>query len=173
MSILDDVSRYYREQGISSVVQPFQCRHLSDCKRNSPGFVESREPYIGREYEKCGTGLMPRLLFISLDPGQECAASDKRTCVAQQAYEEEDCNHSELPQNSHWYQTHELAWRLLRNFDATVSLGSACRYFAHTNSAKCCMNKLHNRQADGQLFKNCREYIPGEIEVLAPNILVT
>jgi uracil-DNA glycosylase family 4 len=35
------------------------------------------------------------------------------------------------------------------------------------------MNKPNNRQADPQLFENCREYIPGEIEVLKPDILVT
>jgi hypothetical protein len=35
------------------------------------------------------------------------------------------------------------------------------------------MNNLNNKMAGRQLFENCREYIPEEIEVLKPDILVT
>ena len=47
------------------------------------------------------------------------------------------------------------------------------RYFAHTNSAKCCLNRPGRGQASQRLFDNCRAYIPGELEILAPAILVT
>jgi uracil-DNA glycosylase len=78
-----------------------------------------------------------------------------------------------LPKNCHWYQTHELAWALLDQFNHELSIEDACMYFAHTNSAKCCMNKGHRRMADQRMFRNCRAYIPGEIEALKPDILVT
>jgi hypothetical protein len=46
-------------------------------------------------------------------------------------------------------------------------------YFAHTNSAKCCLNKPGRSQADYCLFYNCREYIPGELVTLQPDIIVS
>jgi uracil-DNA glycosylase len=35
------------------------------------------------------------------------------------------------------------------------------------------MNNPGNRQADKRLFDNCRDYIPGEIKLLKPDVLVT
>jgi uracil-DNA glycosylase len=42
-----------------------------------------------------------------------------------------------------------------------------------TNSAKCSVNNPGNKQAHDRLFNNCREYIPGEIEALRPDIIVS
>ncbi len=35
------------------------------------------------------------------------------------------------------------------------------------------MNKLQREKADRVLFKNCQEYLPGELEILCPDIIVT
>ena len=35
------------------------------------------------------------------------------------------------------------------------------------------MNKAHRSLADDRLFHNCRDYLPGELEILNPDILVT
>lgn len=169
MSVMGDVTQYYRRQGISPLT--FKCKHLVDCKRGCSDFSEAREPYIGREYERCGHGSIPRLLFLSLDPGTSEAAPEARTAQAQQTYEENTCDHGHL--NPHWYWTHELARTLLNQFKLGLSFREACWYFAHTNSAKCSMNNPNKKMADWQMFENCREYIPGEIEVLRPDILVT
>jgi hypothetical protein len=138
MSILDEVSQYYHSRGISPLVQPFACKHLSDCKRNCSDFVEAREPYIGREYEQCEFSKVPRLLFLSLDAGKDeksRSSPEGRTARGMQEYEETKCDHKLLRRNQHWYLTHELAWILLRQFVPSLSIYESCRYFAHTNSA--------------------------------------
>ena len=181
MSIVEDVRRHYEANGISvPVTTPFKCKHLDDCKRCCARFTEGSEAYIGGEYEK---GLVPRLLFLSLDPGSN--VDDKtgkewsvaeRTIDGGRAWEEKlplDC----LPKNRHWFRTHELAWRLLKQFIAPPPEPppepDIKPYFAHTQSVKCCMNKSGKREADYRLYKNCREYIPGEVAALRPDIVVT
>ena len=168
MSVMENASRYYRDKGISPLA--FKCKHRDDCKRDCTTFTEAHEPYIGREYERCGHGSIPRLLFLSLDSGTLPPDPMARTAQAQQTLEENRSNHGPNP---HWRYTHELAQTLLKQFKQGLSFQEACRYFAHTNSAKCSMNNLNNKMAGRQLFENCREYIPGEIEVLKPDILVT
>jgi hypothetical protein len=78
-----------------------------------------------------------------------------------------------LPKHKHWYLTHELAWILLRQFQPTLTVEATSPHFAHVNSAKCCMNNPQRRQAANRLFENCRGFIPAEIEILRPDIIVT
>jgi len=80
---------------------------------------------------------------------------------------------SKCNKGRHWYKTHELALKLLEQFSENLSIYNIIRYFAHTNSAKCCMNKKGSRMAEKRLFINCREYLQGEIKILQPDILVT
>ncbi len=46
-------------------------------------------------------------------------------------------------------------------------------YFAHANSAKCNMGKAQNAKANSILFRNCLQYLPNEIAVLTPDVLIT
>ncbi len=173
MSISDDVKRYYEEAGISAVV-PFRCRHLQECKRTCSNFIEAQEAYIGREYEK---GTLPRrLLFLSLDAGQsEDTTPDKRTIEGVRRTEEKS-RHDETSQRRdrpHWYYTHSLALILLRTFKPDLAFADVHRYFAHTTSVKCCMNKLGQAMADPVMYRHCRQYIRPEVVALRPDILVT
>ena len=63
-NILDRLKHHYESNGISAA--NFHCQHRSDCSRDCDGFVEAREAFVGTEYE---FGNLPRLLFVSLDPG--------------------------------------------------------------------------------------------------------
>ena len=87
MSVVDDVKRYYEEAGISAT--NFRCKHLRDCKRACADFTEAREAYIGREYTM---GTLPRLLFLSLDPGDSDVEPEARTIEACRAWEENQCD---------------------------------------------------------------------------------
>ena len=73
----------------------------------------------------------------------------------------------------HWYRTHELALDLLGQFKAGLTVADTRLYFAHVNSAKCCQNKPQKKQADRTLFENCRRFIPEELRLLSPDIIVT
>ena len=55
----------------------------------------------------------------------------------------------------------------------SLKFNKICPYFAHTNSAKCCEDYNQRRQSAARLFENCRGYIPGEIQILDPDILIT
>jgi hypothetical protein len=149
MSLLDDLSNYYRAQGISSL--SFACKHLQCCKRGCSNFAESREAYVGRLYDK-DRRTVPHLLFLALDPGQETGSPELRSVAGQRSYEE-NLDHDQLPR-THWHWTHELARTLLCQFIPGLSLQEACQYFALTLSAKCCMNNPNNQQADDIMYKN-------------------
>jgi hypothetical protein len=111
MTMLDDLNRYYDTVKIHPL--NFLCEHRPVCcGSDSVNFIEARSAYVGREYE--GHSL-PRLLFLSLDPGSEWGDPEQRTPEGQRAWEEEHCKAEKLPRNKHWYRTHELAHMLLHS----------------------------------------------------------
>lgn len=165
--MLGELQRYYATNGISAG-ESFSCKHEAECRGRSEDFTTAREAFVGREYER---GTLPRLLFLSLDAGSS-GAKDDRTLDGMRASEDR-CDVTALPKNRHWYRTHELALKLLQGFPPYPTLETIHHYFAHTNSAKCCLNKAHKKQADSRLFDNCRGYIPAELAILKPDILVT
>ena len=70
-------------------------------------------------------------------------------------------------------ETHELAWYMLRHFDSSLTIEDTRHFFAHANSAKCCMNKPQRKKANSVLFRNCRAYLGEEFMILDPAIVVT
>ena len=75
--------------------------------------------------------------------------------------------------SKHWYRTHEMALKLLCQFKCGLKIADIPPYFAHVNSAKCCQNKKNKGQADRTLFDECRRFIPKELRILKPDIVVT
>jgi uracil-DNA glycosylase len=66
-----------------------------------------------------------------------------------------------------------MAAELLKAYKPGLRLNNVAPYFAHINAAKCCQNKAGHAQADAILFRNCSEYIGGELKILRPDVLVT
>jgi hypothetical protein len=168
MSISEDVKRFYAANGISAL--GFRCRHFADCKGDCASFTTAREPFIGRKYELGGSA--PRLLFISLDSGSGDPEPQDRTLESMRRWVE-GCDIESFPKNRHWYLTHKMAFELLKQFEPAMRMESVCNYFAHTNSAKCSMNRDGRRIAHKRLFFNCREYMHGEIVALRPDAIIT
>src|SRR5665213_1009431 len=158
---------FYDTKGISALA--FRCRHQGACSAQSPRFITAQETYVGPDYED---GHLPRLLFMSLDSGSLDSDPASRTMEAVRRRVLSD-DVSRMPKGKHWYETHDLALTLLRQFDRSVRIDRVSRHFAHMNAAKCCQNKPGNEKADRVLFDNCREYIGDEIRILRPDILVT
>ena len=134
-----------------------------------PAFTGPKSAYVSSGYER---GLLPRLLFLSLDSGSGESKDEDRIPSAVRK-QEEGRDVLSLAKHKHWFRTHELAWYILKAFDATLRVEEAKKYFAHANSAKCCMNKLQKEKADGVLFKNCQGYLRKELEILNPAIVVS
>lgn len=165
--MLTGLSAYYDRHGINTV--GFRCSHQSACRATSPRFTTAKASYVGPEYE---AGHGPRLLFLSLDSGIGVPDPTERTIQAVRR-QTLACDVDGLPKGRHWYQTHEMAWLLLRPFHPDLTIRDSRRYFAHVNSAKCCANNEGKSKASGVLFRNCREFIPGELQILQPDSVVT
>lgn len=179
--------RYYKKVGISAV--GFKCKYYKECRsecEDTSKFTTAREPYIGKHYSKKG---VPRLLFLSLDSGDEVTDPQSKTIKALR-------ERSWVPKNKekpkHWYKTHQFACVIFdelnkisqskwdsgnvdknMDFHPVQEIEKIKSFFAHTNSAKCCMNNKHAKQASKTLFNNCRSYIPEELKIFDPHILVT
>ena len=170
-SMLDALTIYYQGEGILST--HFICPHKAECEGDCKTFTGPKSAFVSTGYERHD---LPRLLFLSSDSGGGASDDRERLPAAVRKQGEVDLDVlsvSGLYKRHHWYRTHELAWYILRRFDSKIQFEDAKTYFAHANSAKCCMNKPRGAQADPRLFTNCRKYLRGELEVLAPDILVT
>lgn len=165
----EKLTDYYRSNGISAV--DFNCPHHFSCSMNFPlTFTTAKESFVSSGYV---SHKLPRIVFISLDSGSAETDPTLKTLESVRHWEEEGENVLGLHKNKHWYRTHELAYTLLRNFKDDLRLEEAKHYFAHINSAKCCENKPGREQASQLLFDNCRGFIPGELEILDPDIIIT
>jgi len=187
--MIEKLQTYYVANGICPL--NFKCAHYSSCvsrAQNKQKFTKGHGIWIGTEYEK---SKVPKLLFLSLDSGSAELDPNKRTMEAAREW-----NLKWLPGKGdkprHWYRTQQFAWHVFNEFNNTfntaLDIGNVDAnhdfnplteihkikpYYAATNSAKCCMNNEKRKQADLTLFKNCKEYILGELEILRPDILVT
>lgn len=168
LGLIGELEAFYLKEGILSTA--FTCKFKKQCKAGCASFTGPKSAFVSSGYE---AGSLPRLLFLSLDSGGGSKSPKKRSPGAVRTQNEIECDPSAIHKGKHWYRTHEIAWYILRKFKRDITLEDSRLYFAHANSAKCCMNKPGSKQADKVLFKNCRTYLPQEISILAPDILVT
>lgn len=157
--------RYYVKQGICPA--HFTCPHEDECHTGVSNFVGPREPSIGKEYLSRS---LPRLLFVSLDPGKLEESDPLELQVVSKLAKDPRWLRR---QRKHWYRTHELARHLLGYFDKGMTIEQTRLYFAHTNVVRCCVNNPGSRQARAALYRNCRQYLADEILLLEPDIIVT
>ena len=168
--MLKKLDAYYKENGILST--SFTCEYKENCKSNCTSFTGPKSTFVSSGYEK---NQLPRLLFLSLDSGSGEKIDEKRLSQAVREQEEDITKFENMKKNKHWYLTHELAWYILHKFDKNKikDIKNTRNYFAHANSAKCCMNNKQRSKADARLFRNCKQYLQGELNILSPDIIIT
>ncbi len=167
--LLEQLDEFYHRVGISAI--DFKCPHFHECSSSDKtSFTTAKEAFVSSGYEKHE---LPSVLFLSLDSGTADSDPSHKTLASVRQQEEFENDVLTLPRHKHWYRTHEFAYLILREFKHDLKLEEAKHYFAHTNSAKCCQNKPERSQANRKLFENCRDFIRDEIEILAPDILIT
>ena len=187
--ILRDLREYYDKNKILST--NFDCKHLAKCQSCLPPtpvdatiptdaedtFTQAKAAFVGDRY--CEH--VPRLLFVSLDPGRVLTDKDSEyTYVLDENRSPDGVQKGEInrAQRIHNKQatpstrlcwTNKMAERVLEK-----SIGSnIMRFYAHINAVKCTMNKKGSKQADDRLFEHCREYLLEEIDILSPDVIVT
>ena len=168
--MITELSKYYEEKGILST--KFNCPFLSACSCGNPrNLIKGKAAYIGKYYED---HRLPRILFVSLDMGsdKDFEIAEKRTPEGVRKVEEYR-HWSSLPNLLHWFETHYFAQKIAQVMGFMYQANEVNHIFAHTNSAKCCENKESNEMSATTLYKNCRSFIRGELEILDPEILVT
>jgi hypothetical protein len=166
--MLDELENYYKDNGI--LATSFTCAYKANCMGDCAEFTGPKSAFVSSGYEQ---NSLPRLLFLSLDSGSGDKNDENRLPLAVRKQEEIDRDVLSLHKNKHWYRTHELAWYVFRHFDKGIKIQEAKQYFAHANSAKCCMNKAQRKKANAELFKNCKMYLRGELNILSPDIIIT
>ena len=169
MVIVRELQAYYRANGI--LATHFTCKHKDECSHGHCDFVGPKFAFVGSNYEQCHDAGLPRVVFVSLDPGKASPVVEDR--LADRVREGGEKYGHCSPKNTHWYRTFELAHCLLGKFDGAITIESVGPYFAHANSAKCCQNKGRAEKADRHLFDNCREFTRRELSILEPDIVVS
>lgn len=173
--MFEKLTKYYDDNGISArsfVNKRLKCKHFDQCSKKTP-FIPAKEAFVSTGYEE---HKIPRLLIVSLDPKYSpfYEKVENRTLLSIRRNEElsPSENYNEMGKNTHWRKTFDMVFVLLRDFIKTRNRDEVRHYFAHTNSAKC-HDKVGSTQASEYLFSNCSEYLPGEIEILDPDIIVS
>ncbi len=168
MDIIKAIDKYYRENGIHSL--RFRCQYKRACSSNSPNFTGPKSAFVPDKYNDS----FPRIAFLSLDSGDSVIDPHERTPKAVRRQEQIECKVTKLPKGRHWYETHYWAQQIYSAISGKrISLEGTKNYFSHLNSVKCCQNKPHSKEADPILFQNCRQYLPQELKLIAPHILVS
>ena len=191
--ILRDLREYYDKNKILST--NFNCKHLAKCQGCRPPtpvdatiptdakdtFTQAKAAFVGDRY--CEH--VPRLLFVSLDPGSVLKHNDPKynhispesrtlagvwegnTRIMRDIIKGKSIPRQRLD------GTNQVAEAILCAFSGIPQGEHAMLFYAHINAAKCTTNKKGREQADKELFKNCREYLRGEIDALCPDIIIT
>lgn len=166
--MLNALEHYYQLKGILST--NFTCQHKDQCSSGCEAFTGPKSAFVSTGFE---ANQLPRLLFLSLDSGSGERKEYNRLPLAVRQQNEFDRDTLALHKHKHWYRTHELAWYILQRYKPDLAVEDVKHYFAHANSAKCCMNKKQRKQADKILFKRCQEYLGEELAILNPKIIIT
>ncbi|HLH03936.1 MAG TPA: uracil-DNA glycosylase family protein [Bryobacteraceae bacterium] len=167
-SLLASLNQFYRRNGIHSL--DFRCDWKEACRAAAgERFTGPKASLVGRQYE---LGVLPRILFLSLDSGKASQDPEDRTPEAVRAGEEQNPA-TGRHKGQHWYQTDEFALIVLSRFQPDLTIDDAGAYTARVNAAKCCANRKGNRKAPRILFGNCQQYLANELQLLDPAIIVT
>ena len=115
---------------------------------------------------------IPRIVVLSLsrpqpEPGEDRLPPNNTSQAQSQG--------SGGDRNEHWPRTLLTVRSLLY---PSISIKNKSdeeieQLFVHVRTAKCCSNAGGGRQEDGKVYANCGVYLPGELSILKPDVIVT
>ena len=163
----DEVYQWYRENELDP--WDFHCPHLPECSAEASDdeFVTATPPTIGERYEE---GTIPRLLVISSEAASDNGLPQKGDGFTTSGIDPRAHDH---PGGKHWSETYRIVLEIQRTFDPELSLEQARCCFAHERAVKCTASKDDSSESSDTLFQNCRGFIPDQLTVYRPDIILT
>ncbi len=166
--MIEELTKYYFDMGLLST--NFHCPYFDQCAHGYSGLITGKSAYIGKEYERHS---LPRILFVSLDPGSDSDFETPEMRTPQGVRRiEENRNWEKFNPLLHWSATHRFGLKIAQVFEPQLTSKDANHIFAHTNSAKCCAKKDSHDMSGNVLYRNCRNFLHDEIGLLDPDILI-
>lgn len=108
---------------------------------------------------------IPRIVVLSLSRPKPDLSSDLLNPPESQA--------SGGGTNWHWPKTLETVRSLLYPVIGNKDDNLIEKLFVHVRTAKCCSNYKGGKSEPGKVYKNCGVYLPGELSILKPDVIVT
>jgi hypothetical protein len=156
--LADRLCAFYEQRGLS-VGDKFSCVHAGDCIRDAGDrmLTHGAEAHLGTSY---GTAL--RVVVVSLDTGGGSDDLENRTRII------ENLPGTEL--NAHMRGTRAITRELLY---PDIGEDEPYPYFAMINAAKCSGADRKRDMVPDTLYERCRPYALEELQLLAPEVVVT
>lgn len=151
------------------------CRKHDFCAADGP-ITGPKEPFIGSDFDENGR---PRVVILSLDPGSIEVNDNGSPRVDKCSIDrtEEVLWDFATKKRHHWWSTLQIVFSILGDKPLAeaddTEVAAAVNWMAHLNSARCSQNRKYNEQATPVLFKNCKEFVIKELEILQPQVLIT
>ncbi len=154
--IVEELKLFYNINGIVAN-DNFNCKHKSECNNKCNELTHGMQCHIGTKYGEHKI----KALVVSLDCGGGGAEMlDDRTKTIENLINEESLNH-------HMRGTVKTISNLLYNHNSNKE---SLKYYAMTNSCKCCYSESTNQLPDF-FYEQCIPYKIKEIEIISPNVI--
>jgi hypothetical protein len=147
----------------------FQCPKKEDCYsaalHGHGKFTPAREAQLGMHYGRSGL----RIVVVSADPGNALSLEKRKAQIWRKRAEDLGTR------PDHWARTHEGVQAIVKAVtgEDITTPNDAHLWFAHVSVVRCSANLGGKRQAPAKMYRNCRDYLKGEIPILAPNVIWT
>ena len=155
------LQEFYQSRDISNA--SFSCPFQQNCEEDAAprALLHGAEAHLGSRY-----GQIARIVIVSLDVGRKCPPMEER----RKHVEDDLGERAPSNLNPHLRGTRALLEALLGE---EVPYDEVFSHFAMINAAKCTGADEKKDMVPGPLFKRCLPYAMGELEILAPQLIIT
>ena len=173
-----DIAPVDKMRTYNEMFRAFGCEKKYDCRAvcqkgsNTTDFlfsppikgngVHASQYYQDGEYEGIK---IPRIVILSLSRPQPKPGEDLLDPPPPQGFGGD--------RNQHWPRTLLTVRSLLYPFIGNTDDSPIEKLFVHVRTAKCCSNVGGGSYEDDKVYENCGVFLPGELSILKPDVIVT
>lgn len=177
--MINEMQRYYESRGL---IPGKSCPHRGECKGDSDNIRGPKASFIGSKY---GNGNQTKLVFISIAPAGNIKLSKTTPSASDidamdldevRKWAESESLKDHKYKGRHWGQVYDIAQAIFSEVDnlREISQEETTPFWCHINAAKCNLGGEKDvAEPPPRFYENCRDYLKGEVEMLAPQIIVS